>query len=115
MNAPEEVVSAKATRRVPGVKVPVAAPNWALELTSRASWVRVRPLTAGNVPVAGCSAAGSSLIAGGGPGVVAGFDAGACVVVVVAVLELWLWLAPQPARRAIRPSADSVRSWGIGQ
>jgi hypothetical protein len=35
MNAPELEFSAKATRRVPGVNEPVAAPNWT------APWTRV--------------------------------------------------------------------------
>src|ERR1700729_12057 len=65
MNAPDRLVRPKASRRVPGVKVPVAAPSWAVDLTSVASWRSVRPCADGNCPVEGCSAAGSSATAGG--------------------------------------------------
>lgn len=67
MKAPELALSPKASRRVPGVNVPVAAPNCALEPTNAASARRERPWAAGNMLARGCSAAGSSATAGAGP------------------------------------------------
>src|SRR5947199_10720357 len=67
MNAPELVVSANANRRVPGVNVPVAAPSCALPLAREASCLSVLAPAEGNCPRCGCSAAGSSETAGGGP------------------------------------------------
>ena len=86
MKAPDWVVRPKASRRVPGVKVPVAAPSWAVDLTVAASWRSVRPCAVGNWPVDGCSAAGSSATAAGRAAV----DAVETdeVVVAAAVLEL---------------------------
>src|SRR5476651_2747288 len=65
MNAPELVFRANPSRRWPGVKVPVAAPNIAVDLTSAPSCVSERPLAAGNCEAFGCSAAASSSTAGG--------------------------------------------------
>src|SRR5436190_21918536 len=100
MNAPELVFSANANRPTPGVKVPVAAPSWALERTVAASCWSVRPPAGGNCCGRGGAAGASSETAGGGP-VVAG------PVVVVDVLVALseadseadpLWLdEPQPA------------------
>src|SRR5450631_1183032 len=56
MKAPELVLRPNATRRVPGVNTPVAAPNWAWALVSVAICCSVRPAAAGNLPAVGCSA-----------------------------------------------------------
>src|SRR5581483_613513 len=110
MNWPELEFSPKATRCRPGVKVPVAAPSWALDLTSAASARSERPWVAGNCPVAGRSAAASSSTAGGGVAVVALVD-GEAALLAAAELELWvageleLWVAdedPQAARTRAR-------------
>ena len=66
MKAPELALSPKASRCVPGVNVPVAAPNWALEPTSAPRARNERPCAVGNMPTRGCSAAASSATAGGG-------------------------------------------------
>jgi len=94
MNAPELALSANARRRCPGVKVPVAAPNIALERTRPPSCWSERPPAGGNCAACGCSAAGSSSTAGGKP--VAEDE----VVTDAAALELEEVLvdeAPQPA------------------
>jgi hypothetical protein len=104
MNSPEVVVSPKASRWVPGVKVPVAAPNWALDLTSRPSWLSVRPWAAGNWLARGRSAAGSSATAAGSAVV----DDVWVLLVAVAEAELELDSEldePQPARPTVRAAA----------
>src|SRR5689334_18888648 len=107
MKAPEAEFRPKAIRRTPGVKVPVAAPSCALDLTRAPSWRREkRPSAAGNWRARGCSAAASSSIAAGGPLVAAVLvvDAAAGLVVDAAAeaddleLEPWLVEEPQPAR-----------------
>src|SRR5690242_1906173 len=60
MNSLLLVLSPNAYRLVPGVYTPVAAVNWAVTLTSRATCSSVRPSTAGNWRRRGCSAALSS-------------------------------------------------------
>src|SRR4051794_20353139 len=105
MKAPVLVFSANANRPVPGVKVPVAAPSWALARTVEASCWSVFPRAGGNWSVRGCSAAGSSEMAGGGPLVEAALVVGESVCVVEAVeavelLELDEEDDPQPASAA---------------
>src|ERR1700722_15652251 len=87
MNAPELAVSPNASRRVPGVNVPVAAPSCALDFASVASCLRLCAWAGGNWLVRGCSAAGSSATAGGrtGPEAVVWL---ACVVVLEACVLL---------------------------
>jgi hypothetical protein len=66
MNWPEGALRPKASRRRPGVKVPVAAPNWAEERASAPSRRSERPRTGGNWEARGRSAAASSATAGAG-------------------------------------------------
>ena len=92
MYAPDLAVSPNANRRVPGVKVPVAAPSCALDFTSAPSCWSVRPCVEGNSLTRGCSAAGSSATAGGRTGAEVVVVVLACVVGLDA-LELADWLA----------------------
>src|SRR5690349_4057979 len=114
MNSPEFVVTPKATRWRPGIKVPVAAPSWALDLTSAASGRSERPCAGGNCPSLGCSAAGSSSTAGGRGAalLVLEVDVGAALLAAaVDALGVELWLAdedPQPASASASASATSV-------
>src|SRR5579884_3901109 len=95
MNRLARLVRAKASRWVPGVKVPVAAPNAAVvterEPPSAASCFSDRWAAAGNWLGLGCSAAASSSTAGAG------------VVLLAAGTAGWRWEAdgdlpaPQPA------------------
>src|ERR1039458_2389571 len=106
MNAPELVVSPNASRRVPGVKVPVAAPSCALDFASAASCLSVRPWAGGNCAAPGFSAAASSSSAGCAAAVDEVADA--AVRVEVAELELELEEEPQPAA-ASAPAARAAR------
>src|ERR1700759_1236458 len=110
MNCPELAFRPKATRWVPGTKVPVAAPSWALDLTRSPSARSERPCAAGNWLALGCSAAGRSSIAGGRAAAVRLVcEAAALEVVAGAEAELEVWEVdeePQPASaRATRPTA----------
>src|SRR5262245_18056564 len=88
MNAPDLSVSPNASRRVPGVNVPVAAPSSAVDLTVAASCRSERPFAGGNCPEEGCSAAGSSETADGSACVDAVETDEAVVAVVVAAAAL---------------------------
>src|SRR5450755_635856 len=102
MNAPDVVVSPNASRRVPGVNVPVAAPSWALALASAASCLSVFPWEGGNWVGSGFSAAASSSSAGG----VAAVDEVAGGAAWVEVAELEDEEEPQP----VAASAPTVRT-----
>src|ERR1039458_5469306 len=114
MNAPAAVVSPNASRRVPGVKVPVAAPSWALALASAPSCSSVLPWGGGNRVGSGVSAAASSSSAGG---VVAVDELAATAVFVEVVepeaVELEGEEEPHPAA-ASAPPARSARMRAFG-
>src|SRR5437764_11638310 len=86
MNRCARSVSANASRRRPGVNVPLAAPNCAVEAASLASCWSVLPEADGNWPAAGCSAADRLSTAGEGFDVVAAGRA--AVVLELCVAEL---------------------------
>src|SRR5437588_3874720 len=102
MNWLELVVRAKASRRVPGVNVPVAAPNWAVEPAPALSCRSERPPAPGNWLAAGRWAAASSSTAGAGVPVVP-------VAAGVWALPVDLAAPPQPAS-ASRQSHTGERS-----
>src|SRR5436305_5089074 len=97
-------VRAKASRPKPGVKVPFAAPSWAVDEVSAASCLSVLPETGGNWLLEGCSAAASSLTAG------AGF---VLVVPAAGVVELCLDEPPHAASAsAAAPIASRLGTTG---
>ena len=102
MNRCELSVSANASRRTPGVNVPLAAPSCPLDVASLASCCSDLPEAEGNWLATGCRAAASSSTAG------AGFAAVVAEVrvPVAAGLALELCLAELP--QAASPSAAAT-------
>jgi hypothetical protein len=99
---------------MPGVKVPVAAPNWALALASAPSCSSVLPWAGGNCVGPGFSAAASSSSAGG---VVAVDDVVGTAVFVAVVepelVELEGDEEPQPAAPSAPPARSSARMQAV--
>src|SRR5437588_7277661 len=107
MKAPEEVFSPKATRRVPGVKTPVAAPSCAWELARFPSCCSVLPFADGN-----CAALGRSAACRFAAGCVPVVDVVALVTGWVLAAVLWLALEPQPVSATVSAiPATATRMW----